>query len=218
MEILSEHLNQSNYPISVVGTGKTLAVTHLSPIVAVNAWRTDDLPCVCSLPSSRETWAARDDRQCVLSLIFLHSRPRSSSSQTGEPQLCVMITDNCLSSYSAWPSTKHGDRRRRQPSLQWEFSFLCHVVRITRVTVSKLLVHRKGAVRISGGGTVNQAACMRCWKRSGGNWLLIKLTDFEKRNRINRVLHLKHDAVKYKWRRNARDAEQREVASRIWLY
>lgn len=55
MEILFELLNQFNYLISVVGTGRTPAVTPLSPVVAVNAWCTDTLPSICSLPSSRET-------------------------------------------------------------------------------------------------------------------------------------------------------------------
>lgn len=112
----------------------------------------------------------------------------------------------------AWPETKHGSRRPRQPILQRQSSFPCHVVRIVmKVMVSKLLVHLKRAVRVSGRGTVNKAACMRCQKINCGNWLWIKLTNFEKRTKINRVFNLKHDAVKYKWRRNVKDAEQREV-------
>jgi len=67
-----------------------------------------------------------------------------------------------------------------------------------KVTVSKLLVHHEGAMRVSDRGTANQAAGMRCWKTNCGNWLLIRLADFGERNRINRVLHLEHDAVKYK--------------------
>lgn len=75
---------------------------------------------------------------------------------------------------------------------------------------SKPLVHCKGVIKASGRGTVNLAGCMRCWKINCGNLLLIRITDFEK-NRINRVLHLRHDAVKYKRRRNVGDAKQREV-------
>lgn len=55
MEILFELLNQPNYLISVAGTGKTLAVAPLSPIVAVKAWHADNLPSTCSLSGSKET-------------------------------------------------------------------------------------------------------------------------------------------------------------------
>lgn len=49
MEIFSELLNKPNYLIAMVETGKTLAVTHLPPFVAVNAWHIDDFPCISSL-------------------------------------------------------------------------------------------------------------------------------------------------------------------------
>lgn len=79
-----------------------------------------------------------------------------------------------------------------------------------RVMGSKPVVHWKGVITASGRGTVNQAGHIRCWKINCGNWLLIIITDFEK-NRINGVLHLRHDAIKYKRRRNVSDVEQREV-------
>ena len=94
MEILSELLDQSIYLISVVGTGKNtgsdMIIPHYISKCLAHRWFTFYFVSAGQKEEMTDT---------ALTPIFLRSRPRSSVSQGGVPQLSIGITDNYLPSY-----------------------------------------------------------------------------------------------------------------------
>lgn len=143
---------------------------------------------------------------CLVAETEAGRADREKFSRGVVPWLCTVTTDNSLSLYSTWLRIKPGGRRPRYPACSGNEIF--QMVRIImRVALSILLVHCEGAIRV-----LSEALPTKQHTWDTGKEMLAT----NQRYRLwgkkwKRGLHLKHGAVKYQWRRNMRDAGQREV-------
>lgn len=199
MEILFKlFLKQTNYLISVVETRKTWAVTCSPPVTVGNVWQKGPLLCVCFLSGGRDKWAVI---WCSVWSFFI------KDARSGAPQLCIVISDNCPSSYSARPRMKH--RGGRFCGLQTNTAWPAVGIKIS-LPCDENCNECYGEQATGASWRCNTSIWQRhCQPRSTYKTLeneLRKLATDQtyrlwKINKINKVFHLKHDAVEYKWKR-----------------
>lgn len=159
------------------GTGKALAVTHLSPLYLYMC-DTQIIYLPFALCLAAETEAGRDDRRCVLTLTFLHSR-------AAFPRRCGMAV-HCdywqlpvlnLTQGKTWGQ----ETRLAQPAVGMKFSLQCRKN------------HNEGCHKQPADASqrYNKSPCQRhcqpssmCGTLENKYWLPIKCTYFEERNGI----------------------------------